>query len=65
MKQQEIKRTLNYNLFTKIIGNRQLDPKNVKRIKESVESIGLQTPIMVNYKHGIIDGQHRLQSLKN
>jgi len=48
MKQQEIKRTLNYNLFTKIIGNRQLDPKNVKRIKESVESIGLQTPIMVN-----------------
>lgn len=64
MKQQEIKRTLNYNLFTKIIGNRQLDPKNVKRIKESVESIGLQTPIMVNYKHGIIDGQHRLQVAK-
>ena len=64
MKQQEIKRTLNYNLFTKIIGNRKLDPKNVKRIKESVESIGLQTPIMVNYKHGIIDGQHRLQVAK-
>ena len=64
MKQQEIKRTLNYNLFTKIIGNRHLDPKNVKRIKESVELIGLQTPIMVNYKHGIIDGQHRLQVAK-
>ena len=64
MNKQQIKSTKNYNLFTKIIGNRHLDAKNVKRIKESVEAIGLQTPIMVNYKHGIIDGQHRLQVAK-
>tara|TARA_R110002051_G_C8655429_1_gene488231 strand:+ start:124 stop:828 length:705 start_codon:yes stop_codon:yes gene_type:complete len=61
---QEIKSTKNYNLFSKIIGNRHLDVNNVKRIKESVELIGLKTPMMVNYKHGIIDGQHRLQVAK-
>jgi len=61
---QQIKSTKNYNLFTKIIGNRLLDINNVKRIKESVELIGLQTPMMVNYKHGVIDGQHRLQVAK-
>jgi hypothetical protein len=63
-KKREIKSTKNYNLFTKIIGNRHLDVNNVKRIKKSIESFGLQTPMMVNYKHGIIDGQHRLQAVK-
>ena len=63
-KKREIKSTKNYNLFTKIIGNRHLNANNVKRLKESIEAIGLQTPMMVNYKHGIIDGQHRLQAAK-
>ena len=63
-KKREIKSTKNYSLFSKIIGNRHLDAHNVKRLKQSIESIGLQTPMMVNYKHGIIDGQHRLQAAK-
>ena len=63
-KKREIKSTKNYSLFSKIIGNRHLDAHNVKRLKQSIESIGLQTPMMVNYKHGIIDGQHRLQAVK-
>jgi len=61
---QEINHTTNYNLFTKIIGNREINQQNIQRIQESVEVIGMHTPMMVNNNYGIIDGQHRLQVAK-
>tara|TARA_R100000935_G_C2801608_1_gene150739 strand:- start:377 stop:1081 length:705 start_codon:yes stop_codon:yes gene_type:complete len=61
---QEINYTTNYNLFTKIIGNREINQQNIQRIQESVEVIGMHTPMMVNNNYGIIDGQHRLQVAK-
>ena len=61
---QQINYTTNYNLFTKIIGNREINQQNIQRIQESVEVIGMHTPMMVNNNYGIIDGQHRLQVAK-
>lgn len=61
---QQINYTTNYNLFTKIIGNREINQQNIQRIQESVELIGMHTPMMVNNNYGIINGQHRLQVAK-
>ena len=59
-----LKSTRSYSIFNSIIGNRNLDSKNLKRIKESINEIGLQMPILVNENNSIIDGQHRLQAAK-
>ena len=60
----EIRTTRSYSIFNKVIGNRDLDSKNLQRIKESIKDIGLQMPILVNKNISIIDGQHRLQAAK-
>ena len=62
MREMHLKSTRTYSIFNKAIGNRNLDPKNLKRIKESINEIGLQMPILVNQNKSIIDGQHRLQA---
>ena len=64
MKQMQLKSTKTYSIFNKVIGNRNLDTKNLKRIKDSINLIGLQMPILVNENKSIIDGQHRLQAAK-
>mgnify|MGYP003648489802 FL=1 len=64
MKEMHLKSTKSYSIFNSIIGNRNLDSKNLKRIKESINEIGLQMPILVNENNSIIDGQHRLQAAK-
>mgnify|MGYP003676458481 CR=1 FL=1 len=64
MKEMHLKSTKSYSIFNSIIGNRNLDSKNLKRIKESINEIGLQMPILVNQNKSIIDGQHRLQAAK-
>ena len=62
MKQMKLKATTDYSIFNKVIGNRNLDSKNLNRIKKSIDEIGLQMPILVNENNSIIDGQHRLQA---
>ena len=62
MREMHLKSTRTYSIFNKVIGNRNLDPKNLKRIKESINEIGLQMPILVNQNKSVIDGQHRLQA---
>lgn len=66
MKQtNEINRTNNYYMFKRLEGNRQVDPKKVNKIKKSIEEVGyISNPIIVNEKMEIIDGQHRLEALK-
>ena len=64
MKQMQLKSTKTYSIFNKVIGNRNLDSKNLSRIKNSINEIGLQMPILVNENKSIIDGQHRLQAAK-
>lgn len=67
MKRNEtiIERTNNYNLFKRLEGNREVSPKRVKLIKKSIEQIGyIRNPIIVNERFEVIDGQGRLEALK-
>lgn len=60
-----IYRTNDYNGFKRLLGNREVNPKRVKQIKKSIEDIGYITnPIVVNERMEVIDGQGRLQALK-
>lgn len=61
----EILWTENYPMFKKLTGNRDVDRRNVERLKESILKHGvLPEPILVNEKFEVIDGQHRLQALR-
>lgn len=66
MKQtNEIKRTNNYDMFKRLEGNRFVDPKKVNKLKKSINEVGyISNPIIVNEKMEVIDGQHRLEALK-
>lgn len=62
----EIKETKNYELFKFLKGNRPTNPMHVKRLERSIKINGmLCSPIIVNEKYEIIDGQHRLLAAKN
>ena len=52
-------KTFDYGLFKNIKGNRELNPKNYKKILHSMGNKQLEIPIIVNEKYEIIDGQHR------
>jgi hypothetical protein len=58
--------TKNYELFTMMDNNRQINVGLVKRLKKSIEDIGFieSRPVIVNESMVIIDGQHRFQALK-
>lgn len=56
---QEILKTKEYNLFKIIKGNRKVDNKHVNHLIESMKEEYYLSPIQVNEKMEIIDGQHR------
>lgn len=57
--------TEDYSKFKKLDGNRDVTDMRVNKIKKSIEKIGyVHNPIVVNEKHEVIDGQGRLQALK-
>lgn len=61
----EIKITTNYSMFKTLTGNRDVTPSRVKKIKDSIESHGYFTnPIIVNEKYEVVDGQGRLEALR-
>ena len=53
--------TKNYNMFTSIAGNRNLNPIHLKNLKESIAIKQIPVPIVVNEKYQICDGQNRFQ----
>lgn len=54
-----------YSVFDRLLGNRCIDPYRVKKIKESIKSVGwVKNPIVVNEKLQVIDGQARLTVLE-
>ena len=57
----QVKETKNYELFSSINGNRPKNQLHLKRLKKSMEEELLVSPIIVNEKYEVIDGQHRLQ----
>lgn len=64
MKNQfELGVTKDYSVF-KQAKNRNVNARKVARKKESIEKINLQQPIIVNKRFEVVDGQHRLEALK-
>ena len=66
-KSYTIQSTSDYSAFGTIEGNRSIRPAHVKRLKEAIAvdptSI-MYNPILTNEKLEVIDGQHRLQAIK-
>jgi hypothetical protein len=58
----EIITTKDYSIFSKMQGNRVVNEKHVKKLMKAFEYNYLKTPIFVNSKMEIIDGQHRLEA---
>lgn len=62
---KEIYVTSNYEMFKRLKGNRDVDIKRVEKIKKSINDVGYVTsPILINEKNEIIDGQGRYEALK-
>ena len=57
--------TNDYDLFTRLEGNRAVLTSRVKKIIRSIEKYGyIYNPIVVNEKFEVIDGQGRLEALR-
>lgn len=65
MKQiNQVLSTSDYSLFKTLDGNRAVNKLHVKRLKQSFLNAYLLSPILVNNKYQIIDGQHRFEAAK-
>lgn len=54
-----------YSKFKTMNGNREVDGKRIRKISDSIRSVGyIPVPIIVNEKMEIIDGQGRFEALK-
>lgn len=60
----QVLQTTDYSLFTFLEGNRPLNKPHLIRLKRSFEKKYLFSPIIVNEKYEIIDGQHRFTNAK-
>lgn len=56
--------TYDYSKFKDILGNRNINNLNVKRLVQSFQKSYLMSPIIVNENFEIIDGQHRFLAAK-
>lgn len=53
--------TTNYRKFKKMLDNREVSPNRVQKIVKSIDQVGyVMSPIIVNEKMEVIDGQGRL-----
>lgn len=60
----EILSTKEYDQFSSLKGNRKVDSKHVNHLIESMKTEYYISPIQVNEKMEVIDGQHRLQAAR-
>lgn len=60
----EILVTRDYNLFKVLNGNRNVREKHVQELMLSMSEEACISPIQVNERMEVIDGQHRLEALK-
>lgn len=61
----EVLTTTNYDKFKKLLGNREVSPRRIKKIISSINEVGyITSPIIVNENMEIIDGQGRYEALK-
>lgn len=61
----KVYKTFDYDSFKRIDGNRGIDQKRVSSIRDSYSKIGvIPSPVIVNEKYEIIDGQGRVAAAK-
>lgn len=58
----QVNQTNDYTIFKTLPGNRNVNKLHVKRLRDSFQKSYLLSPIIVNEKYEIIDGQHRFQA---
>ena len=58
-----INTTGDYGIFKRLKGNRTVTRSRVEKIKNSINKVGyIKSPIVVNEKREVIDGQGRCQA---
>lgn len=60
----QINETYDYAMFRTLAGNRTVSRLHVRRLIDSFQESYLISPIIVNDKYEIIDGQHRFEAAK-
>lgn len=60
----QVNETNDYSMFRTLEGNRHVNKLHIKRLKDSFQKAYLLSPIIVNEKFEIIDGQHRFEAAK-
>jgi len=60
----KIYETMQYEIFSFVDGNRELNSGKVNQLTAEIKKNGLLMPIMVNNAYQIIDGQHRFHACK-
>lgn len=61
----QVNQTNDYSMFKTLEGNRYVNKLHVKRLKESFRESYLLSPILINQRNEIIDGQHRFEAAKS
>ena len=61
----QVYETNDYSMFKTLDGNRNLNKLHVFRLKKSFSEQYLFSPILVNNKMEVIDGQHRIEAAKS
>lgn len=57
--------TRNYDMFKKLLGNRDVTEQRVEKIKASIQNVGyVLNPCVINGNNEVIDGQGRIEALK-
>jgi len=60
----QVNQTNDYEMFQTLEGNRNVNKLHVSRLKESFKTAYLLSPILINQRNQIIDGQHRFEAAK-
>lgn len=62
---ETVYRTYDYGMFKKLEGNREVQDSRKKKIIKSINSVGyVMSPLIVNEKMEIVDGQGRFEALQ-
>ena len=59
-----IQKSKDYNIFKTLTGNRELNISHKEKLKKSFKENYLISPIIINEKYEIIDGQHRFNAAR-
>ena len=68
LNERKVYKTKDYSIFKQLRGNRKVDNVRVNQLMKLIEKNGNRTdvmPIIINHDGFVLDGQHRLEAVKN